>query len=553
MNIQNPGWAGYFDRTYDQIKTNILVTFQSLVPEITDDTETNPWVKGISIWSSLVEMLGYYVDTNAREYFLPVAREFASAIKLSKGYDYRVKGAIPSTVTLRFTSNISATGNITIPIGTRVKTSNGEIFTTITAGTITTGTTHIDVQARQWDAVINVALGNSTGLADQFYPLEEDVADGSVTVKVGLVTYIAQETFAFSLPADTHFVAGLQEDTKMQIRFSDGVNGIIPPGGSAIVASYYVTLGANGNVGAGKINTVLSTISVPGSEIISVANALSSSGGASFEDLPKLQKRMPLSIRTKYRAVTKQDFIDLAELVGGVERAGCEFDCDVSVFVNIYIVPEGGGIASGGLLTDVFNYISDRKIINARILVESAGIVQFIITANVTALPGFSNAAVKSDVENAILAFFTPENQLIKGSVIIGDIYEQIEDTIGVQNSIITLIVAVPYAHNIVTPTNILNWTRAINPASVATVKWLIRFITNSTFELFKETDFVGSFSVDTPIVTTEINFTVNGNHVGGDNYEFFTYAYNLSTILAEPSIPAALLANLTINVSGGV
>lgn len=553
MNIQNPGWAGYFDRTYDQIKTNVLTIFQSLVPEITDDTETNPWVKGISIWSALVEMLGYYVDTNAREYFLPVAREFASGIKLAKAYDYRVKGAIPSTVTLRFTSNIAATGSITIPIGTRVKTSNGEIFTTITAGTITIGNTHIDVQARQWDAVINVALGNSTGLADQFYPLEEDVADGSVTVKVGVITYQSQETFAFSLPADTHFVAGLQEDTKMQIRFSDGVNGIIPPGGSAIIASYYVTLGADGNVGAGKINTILSTISVPGSEIMSVANALSSTGGASFEDLPHLQKRLPLSIRTKYRAVTKQDFIDLAELVGGVERAGCEFDCDVSVFVNIYIVPEGGGIASGGLLTDVFNYLSDRKIINARILVESAGIVQFIITANVTALPGFSNAAVKSDVENAILAFFAPENQLIKGSVIIGDIYEQIEDTMGVQNSIITLIVPVPYAQNLTTPANSLNWTRAINPASNATVKWLIRFLSNSTFELYNETDFVGTFSVDTPIVATEINFTVNGNHLGGDNYQFYTYAYNVSTVLAEPSIPAALLANLTINVSGGV
>jgi hypothetical protein len=47
--------------------------------------------------------------------------------------------------------------------------------------------------------------------------------------------------------------------------------------------------------------------------------------------------------------------------------------------------------------------------------------------------------------------------------------------------------------------------------------------------------------------------FTVNGNHVAGDQYSFYTYPYNQSIYLQEPSIPAIQLSDLTINVTGGV
>lgn len=550
--LTNP-WVGYFDRTYDQIKQNVLTKFSALVPEITDHTETNPWVKGISIWAGLIEMIGMYGDSNARELFLPVAQEFSSAVKIAKMFDYRVKGATPAGVTLRFTSSIAATGDITIPIGTKVKTTTGEVFMTTALGTITTGNTFVDVPAKQWEAVVNYALGNSNGNSDQVFVLEEEVADGSVVIRVNAITYSAQETFAFSLPASEHFIAGLREDTKMIVTFGDGINGKIPPSGQAITTDYYITKGSAGNVGAGKIIILVSAITVPGTEVITVNNAANATGGADAENLTKLRKRIPLSIRTKYRAVTDQDFIDLAELVAGVERAGVEFDCDINEFVRVYIAPEGGGLASGALITDVSNYLEERKIITTRLQILSAGIIEFFVTANVTALPGYSNAGVKNAVEQALLSFFGPSNQQIKGSVIIGDVYEAIEEVEGVNNSIITLLLPVPYARNLTTPANVLNWTRAIQAASATVQKWLIRFITNSQFELFKGEDFQGSFAVDTLVSMTEIQFTVIGNHAGGDNYEFYTYPYNQSVFLSEPSIPSTSLPKLVINVSGGV
>lgn len=553
MILSNPGWVGYFDRTYDQIKANVLTKFQALVPEITDHTETNPWVKGISIWSAMVEHLGYYVDINTRELFLPVAQEFASAVKIAKMFDYRVKGAAPAGVTLTFTSSIPASADITIPVGTVVKTATDEVFTTTGVGVILAGTTSITVPAKQWEAVIGVALGNSNGTSDQVFVLEEGVADGSITIRVDVVTYTAQDTFVFSLSNSEHYIAGLQEDTQMAVTFGDGINGKVPPSGQAITADYYITKGSAGNVGAGKINTIVSTITVPGSEVISVNNAQNATGGVDAEDLTKLKKRIPMSIRTKDRAVTEQDFIDLTEMVQGVERGGVQFDCDIDEFVRVFVAPEGGGLASPALLTDVYNYINVRRIINTRLQTFSAGVLDFILAVSVKAKPGYSNANVKNAVEQALLSFFGPTNQEIKGSVVIGDVYEAIEEADGVLSSEITLISTVPYARNLVTASNVLNWTRVLLPASTTTVKWLIRFITNSQYELFKEDEFQGTFNVNVLVSMPEIQFTVNGLHVGGDNYEFYTYAYNKSVTLAEPSIPSTSLSKLTISVTGGV
>lgn len=553
MPLSNPGWVGYWDRSYDQLKANILTLFQSLVPEITDHTETNTWVKGISIWSGAIEMLGYYTDANAREIYITTAQEFESAVKLAKQYDFRVRGPVPASVTVRFTSSIAATGNIVIPIGTVIRTENNEIFTTTTAGTITTGNTFIDVQAKQWEAVTNVALGNSDGSPDQEFVLEEDVADGSVTVLVDVTTYTPKETFAESFNNSTDFIAGIQEDTRMRILFGDNENGKIPPSGNAITSSYYITLGSAGRVGAGKINTIVSAITVPGAEVMSVTNALNATGGTDFENLTKLAKRIPYSFRTRWRGVTDTDFIYLTELFQGVEKAGVQFDCDVDDDVFIFIVPDGGGAASQPLIDDVKAFLEERKVILIPLIVQSAGQVQAKLTIAATALPGYSNSQVSTNIKAALVAFGSSANQDIGGSMVIGDVYQAIEAAAGVKSSTVNLIVAVPYARNMVTLTNNLDWIRNILPTSVTTQKWLIRFTTVSTFDLYRGTEFVTNSSVDVLIVLTELNLMVNGNHQSGDDYEFWTYPYNQSIILQEPSIPAILESNLTITVTGGV
>lgn len=552
MQLTNP-WFGYSIRTYEQYKASSLTRVNSAVPEITDHTETDPYIKAISIWAGMFETLHYYGDANAREMFLPVARQFESAVKLADLFDYRVKGSSPASVSLRFTSDVAATGNITIPIGTRVKNSDGIVFSTISAGIILTGTTFIDIPAKQWEIVNSVALGNSDGNAYQEFPLEEKVADGSVIVTVNAIAWQAQDTFAISLPTDTHFIAGIREDKKMRIRFSDDFNGKIPPSTHPIAASYYITQGTSGIVGAGLLTILMDAPTVPGGETVTVINLLGATGGSDTEDLRKLKKRIPLSLRTLYRGVTDQDFIDLAELVQGVEVAGVDFNCDEDDIVHIFITPEGGGIAAAPLLSAVYDFIKIREVISVEHEVIGSGILNFLATINVKSKPGYSNLTVGNNIKNTWLNFFLPQNQKIKGYVVLGDLYEVIESTDGVLYSDIALLIPVPYARNITVPATQLVWTRATNTTSTITQKWLMRFITNSQYELYRGTDFVGSFMVDILVSLPEINFTVNGVQTSGHNFEFYTYAYNKSVFLAEPSIPFSDVTMLTVNVTGGV
>lgn len=547
--LTNP-WVGYFDRTYEQIRDNVLTLFQSQVPEITDHTETNPWVKGISIWAGLIEMLGYYVDNAAREVYITQARLFSSGVKIAKQFDYRIKGAIPAFVDLTFTSDITATGDITIPQFTEVQTELGVKFITSVSAQILTGQTQVTVGALQKFQVTGVSLGNSTGNADQEFELEAKIADGSITALVDIQPYIGQDTFAFSLSTDFHFVAGINENEVMKIVFGDDINAKIPPSGDTILLDYMITEGLNGNVGANLITTINDTITVPGAEIISVNNALQATGGVNFEDLTKLRKRIPLTIRTKYRAVTEQDYIDLSETVQGVERAGVLFDCDVDNVVGIFIAPEGGGPASAQLIIDVTDFINLRKIITTSILVQTVGEIFFDINADVSALPGFSTITVKADVEQALLDFFAAENQEISGKVHQGDIYQVIEGVSGVDSSILNLFIAEPHArplNNSVT----FDWTRALKIGSTSTAKWLIRVLTGGgSFELHKDDIFQGVFTVDTLVDITELSFTVNGTQIAGNDFEFYTYNYNANVNIVEPSIAATELSRLTITVS---
>jgi len=550
--LTNPGWANYFDRSFEQIRDKVITDLQSNVPEITDHTESNPWIKTVSIWAALVELLGFYIDNAAREAFLTQAREFQSAVKHARLFDYRVKGPIPASVTLRFTSNIPATGNINIPQYTEVQTGDGIIFLTAEAATINLGETFVDVIGLQQERFTNVNIGDTDGTADQVLIIDSNVVDNSTTVSINAIQYAPQDTFAFSISTDEHCVIGLNENQEMTVTFGDGTNGIIPPFIFPVLVDYFTTLGTGGNVGAGLIIQINDVIVVPGVEQISVNNANQAQGGTDAEDLVKLQKRIPISVRTRYRAVTMTDFILLGQLQQGVEKIGVIFDCAVGNTVNIFVVPEGGGLASQVLIDNLTDFYNERKIIGREIQVQSAGALTIQITANITALPNFTNANVEADIISALETFFDVSNQEISGSVQIGNLYEVIEGVQGVSFSEITLLLAIPNARPL-NNENVLDWDREILSTSTVTTRWLIRFTLVNQYELFRGTDFVGTFLVGVQVSEPEIQFTINSNTDAGDDFEFFTYPYNQSINVTEPSIPVTDSSNLFLTVSGGV
>ena len=540
MALKN-AWVGYVDRTYQQIKESVLTKFGIQLPEMTDHTESNPFVKFLSIWSGIAEHLNYYIDNAAREIFLPTSRQYKSAIKIASLFDYRIRGVKASSVDLTFYLDAPASEDIFIPIGTVVSTEDGIVFSTTRNGVVVAGTMSVVVPAKQVEWFYSEELGTSSGLKSQRFILTEDTEDSSVKVYVGGIAYTYKDTLAFSGPEDTVFTLSLNTDKVLELAFGNGIQGVIPNAGASIVVGYGLSKGSEGNLAESTITKMVTVING-----LKVTNYNRASGGSDIESLEDLKKLIPLSIRTLRRAVTHQDYEDIANMVAGIKGSKVMFSCGKTV--DVYVVPEGGGVASQSLLSEVESAFTNTKMITTNVRALAAGEVQLIMVVNVNVLPAFSRVAVELKVRNAIKNYVNVENAYIGGSTEIGNLYELVESIEGVDFSEIKLLNVVPFAR-ITSGESVLNWTRELKPTSDSIVVWSLRYSSALEFELLKNGQYNGTYQIGTEINLPEIKMTINaGTYVAGDSWQFVTYPYNASVVLQEPSVAVLLDSNLTLN-----
>jgi Baseplate J-like protein len=173
----------------------------------------------------------------------------------------------------------------------------------------------------------NETLGSSTGNANQIFrtvaaPI---LADPVLEVRelVGFKDswqhWQAVPDFYGSTAADRHYLINLLTG---EIQFGDGIHGRIPPIGSGNIrmTRYQTGGGAGGNRPAGTIRELKTAIPA----IDKATNPIAASGGADAEPLATLQDRIPRTIRHGGRAVTLEDFEDLALLASpALARSKC--------------------------------------------------------------------------------------------------------------------------------------------------------------------------------------------------------------------------------------
>ncbi|MEN3334211.1 MAG: hypothetical protein V7641_3576 [Blastocatellia bacterium] len=115
--------------------------------------------------------------------------------------------------------------------------------------------------------------------------------------------------FYGSGPRDRHYVF---DHLAGEVRFGDGISGMVPPtaSGNIRMTSYRTGGGRRGNRSAGAITELRTSLPY----VESVTNYVVSSGGAEAEAIESLVERMPRMIRHGGRAVTYEDYEDLAML-----------------------------------------------------------------------------------------------------------------------------------------------------------------------------------------------------------------------------------------------
>lgn len=546
-------WLKYVDRSYQQIKDSVLTRLQSLVPEITDHTESNPFVQLVSIWSGLIEMLGYYLDNQARETSILSCRLWSSAVKIANLHDYRIRSSSPATVEILFLLNTVTPTTINIPAGTKLSTANGIEFITTEAGKVLAGKDRTYLSATQMKYLTTpLLLGGASGLGNEEFELPitvQNVAHNTVDVRVNGLAWNRVETLAYSLRTGTDYVQDVNASRKVVVRFGDGIYGAKLQLLDELEATYAITEGANGNVGANSITTLVSSLTLPVGITVSVTNPNRASGGYGMETLEDLRGRVPKAIRTLFRCVSKQDYVDVTEIHPSIAKASIEFTCGKSV--SIFVVPVGGGIAANSLLNSVVNWLENKRMVTTKVNVLAAGEVRLTLAIDLTVKSQYQNTTIANEVKQRLLDFLSYRSQNIGGSLQLSDLYEVIETTVGVMNSTIVSLVPKPYARPLSGTANPLVWTNTVL-TSTSVNYWKVIITSPIQFQVLKNNNFQGTFVIGSLVTFSELSFTVTGSYLVGDQWEFYTYPTGGTFSLQEQSMIVSLPTDISINAIGG-
>lgn len=253
--------------------------------------------------------------------------------------------------------------------------------------------------------------------------------------------------------ADTDQVYSLMIDASgyTWINFGDGLNGAVPAIGLAIGVTYRIGYGSAGNVATGAITSLYAN-TLPGVSIklIDATHSTSTAGigGADPETIEQIRANAPKAFASQDRAVTLQDFINIALAVPGVLKANAVAAYWTNVIV--YIIGADGGLPSATLKATAQQKIAASALAGVSVTVVEPALVTIKMTdttnptttANTTvaiyADPTVSNTVISHDVRVAIEDFFADAQ--IGGQITVADLYYKIMGVAGVRWANIPLV-----------------------------------------------------------------------------------------------------------------
>lgn len=130
-------------------------------------------------------------------------------------------------------------------------------------------------------------------------------------------TWTARRDLLNSDAGKPEFVVETESDGAAIIRFGDDRFGSRPASGTTFTATYRAGNGTRGNVGAETLAHIVTSQQA----VLEVSNPLAAGGGTEAESLERARQDAPVAFRRQERAVTPQDYAEVAERHEGVQRA----------------------------------------------------------------------------------------------------------------------------------------------------------------------------------------------------------------------------------------
>lgn len=420
--------ADYFLKDYATIRTEMISRLPIISDgKLTDLNESSISVTLVEVFAAIADMLGFYLDSNALEAFLPTVRQPENVYRLTKLIGYRVREVTAARVHVKFSLPGTLNEEVFIPKGTQIGTTSGGgagnegLFLTLENTTIPIGQTESEsVEAVQGYRYTETFV--SDGTANQYCVLTRDNIDiSTIEVATGTIKWTQEESFLYSEDVDFVYTVDTDYLGVVRIYFGDGKFGRVPSVGENIQVSYLRSSGAAGNVGASSITLVFSDIRTVSTnskvEGVAVINLAAAAGGSDRQLLESVKTNAPGSLSALYRPMTKYDYTTLIARLGGIQHVNVwgEQEEDPPSYenmnwANVCLVPVGGGLPSTNLQSIVRDYLVEYQPITVRIRFIDPEYVYLNASIDVYTIPGYSQEDIRIQLTDAVRTFFMLEN-----------------------------------------------------------------------------------------------------------------------------------------------
>ncbi len=314
------------------------------------------------------------------------------------------------------------------------------------------------------DVIVDEVIGTSEGVAGQRFLLKRRPVvpgDRPTSVRVsdeedGWEEWTQVPDFAASGPGDRHFVldaVGGEISFGPAVREPDGTvrgYGAVPAKGSRIKVDVYLTGGGRlGNLAARAVGILKSSVPF----VSRVENRRAMAGGVDGEDIEEAKIRGPITLRTRGRAVTTEDFEHLAREaapeLGRVHAVGAGDGADAGS-VRVLVVPSATAedgrlrfeqlVPSDDTLGRVAGRLDETRVVGTRVIVEPPVYRGITIVARLRPRSRVKPARLQEDALRALYSYFNPITGGPEGSgwpfgrpVQVGEVYSVLQRVRGTE------------------------------------------------------------------------------------------------------------------------
>ena len=265
-------------------------------------------------------------------------------------------------------------------------------------------------------------LGIGTGYPEQSFALPDTQVDTStlqieVSEHARFVAWQQVSHFADSGPESKVY---LFDAASGVVQFGDGIRGKRPPAHSRIRAAYYRHGGgSDGNLPAGSLKQLAGN-----STHYQVRHEWATQGGIDAETVGEAERRIPAHLSHRNRAVTADDFAELARsnplnpvaraqavpgLLPGASIATAR--ADIPGVVSVFVLPPAPPALAAaprptaGLLEDVYDYLDQRKLVGTELYLLSPQFVPVALSVNVRVIDPAREQQTLNAIDTSLMVY----------------------------------------------------------------------------------------------------------------------------------------------------